>query len=485
MSDWIVAAENPADARVISHVRLFGILGTWMEADVVAATVRNAMTQGCERVYLVDNGSPDDTVAIAASEGAILARSFTTEHYDEHLRLRHMNDVVAEVSASEPDQYIWWYFLDADEFAHGPCGMTLRDYVRTLDVRFRVVGTRYFNHYPSHRPYYISGRHPLDFQPLCEELAYPMCPSGHRKHPLQRHDRRGARIECGRGFHLAQCADVLYEPSQPAFLHHFPFRDEGVTRARLASLWAKDATGVSRALESQDSTNHMRTRHRSLDAVYAHDWSHVENFIASPSTAGVHLKPWTESVEEPHRHVLRWRSAIGAGHVDTRATSPYGDDTTYRKGIAFLDGHGTIEDWGCGTAHARTFVTSSPYIGLDESSPHSDQIVDLTEYSSDADCVFMRHLLEHNTDWRRILANAVASFANRMVLIISTPFADTTRVIGTTSRATSAPVPDISFKREDLTGYFNQFTYREESFDTNTLYRTEHVFFIERPLVAT
>src|SRR3712207_6253822 len=30
----------------------------------------------------------------------------------------------------------------------------------------------------------------------------------------------------------------------------------------------------------------------------------------------------------------------------------YGDDTTYSKGMAFLDGHGTIEDWGCGTAYA-------------------------------------------------------------------------------------------------------------------------------------
>src|SRR5688572_8028515 len=111
MSDWIVAAPNPAEARTLPHVRLFGVLGTWMEADIVAANIRNAITQGCERVYLVDNGSPDETVAIAVAEGAILARSFTTERYDEHLRLRHMNDVVIEVSESEPDQHLWWHFL--------------------------------------------------------------------------------------------------------------------------------------------------------------------------------------------------------------------------------------------------------------------------------------------------------------------------------------------------------------------------------------
>ena len=57
-----------------------------MEADVVAASIRNAVTQGCERMYVVDNASPDDTVSVALAEGAILARSFTSERYNERLR---------------------------------------------------------------------------------------------------------------------------------------------------------------------------------------------------------------------------------------------------------------------------------------------------------------------------------------------------------------------------------------------------------------
>src|SRR5262249_61064577 len=94
----IDAVENPEDARVAARLRLFAVLGTWMEADVVADSVRNAFAQGCERVYLVDNGSEDDTVARAVEHGAILARTFVTEHYDERLRLRLMNDVVTEAS---------------------------------------------------------------------------------------------------------------------------------------------------------------------------------------------------------------------------------------------------------------------------------------------------------------------------------------------------------------------------------------------------
>src|SRR2546429_7689227 len=100
MGDWISAQPNPGDPAVLP-VRLFAVLGTWMEADVVAATVRNAIAQGCERVYLVDNDSPDDTVDVARREGAILARTFSSDRYDERLRLRHMNEVVAEQSEGD------------------------------------------------------------------------------------------------------------------------------------------------------------------------------------------------------------------------------------------------------------------------------------------------------------------------------------------------------------------------------------------------
>ena len=54
----------------------------------------NAFAQGCERVFLVDNDSRDDTVAEAVAAGAVLAETFATEQYDEVLRLEIMNRVV-------------------------------------------------------------------------------------------------------------------------------------------------------------------------------------------------------------------------------------------------------------------------------------------------------------------------------------------------------------------------------------------------------
>ena len=93
---------------------------------------------------------------------------------------------------------------------------------------------------------------------------------------------------------------------------------------------------------------------------------------------------------------------------------------------------------------------------------------------------FMRHVLEHNVEWRRILAGAIASFRKRMALIIFTPFAETTRVMSTALHCTSVSVPDLSFRKEDLTQCFDDLRYTEESLKTDTQYGVEHIFYIEK-----
>ena len=239
-SSWVAAVPNPPQHRPLADFRFFAVLGTWMEEDVVEETIEAAFAQGCERVYLVDNDSPDQTVKRALAAGAVLARSFRTPHYDEQLRLALMNEVVREVSDHEADEHLWWLWMDADEFPHGPRGLDLRTYLEGLDRRFRVVGARYFNHYPGPGPAVQPGRSLLEAQPLCEEMIFPMCPEGHRKHPLLRFDLLGPDIRCGVGFHQASCpGPVLVEPAEPMFLHHFPFRDPALTRARLEALWGR------------------------------------------------------------------------------------------------------------------------------------------------------------------------------------------------------------------------------------------------------
>ncbi len=201
---WVRAESPPAAAERLPSFGLYAIAVTWMEADVIGATVRNAFTQGCDRVLILDNDSPDDTIAAAKAAGAELAATFSTPELDEPLKIRLLNEIVAETSAASEHDHIWWLWLDADEFVHGPGGETVRAMVSALDRRFRIVGTRYINHYPDRRPEYLPGWHPLDFQPLGEERRGNLCSLGHRKHNLQRWDRAGPPMTCGLGFHAAR-----------------------------------------------------------------------------------------------------------------------------------------------------------------------------------------------------------------------------------------------------------------------------------------
>ena len=125
-----------------------------------------------------------------------------------------------------------------------------------------------------------------------------------------------------------------------------------------------------------------------------------------------------------------------------------GAKTTYKRAIEFLDIGGTLEDWGGGTGYARQFVKKSDYILIDGSwSKFDDKVVELEEYTSDADCILMRHVLEHNYGWEQILRNAVNSFQKKMALVIFTPLAEETCII---SDAASR-FPTHSFKCSDLT----------------------------------
>jgi glycosyltransferase involved in cell wall biosynthesis len=158
----------------------------------------------------------------------------------------------------------------------------------------------------------------------------------------------------------------------------------------------------------------------------------------------------------------------------------YGADTTYEKAIAFLDQPGaTIEDWGCGTAYAKRFVTAGTYRGVDGSPAGSTaEVVDLRRYRSRADCILLRHVLEHNGDWRDILTNAVESFQRRMVLVIFTPFVERTQYVHVDRKA---GIPTIAFRKDDLVELFRHLPYTEEHLTTATEYGVEHIFYFTRP----
>ncbi len=304
---WITTDEQPDRPRPLDSFRFFAIVCAWMEGDVIGATVANAFAQGCERVYLVDNDSPDDTVRAAVDAGAVLAESFSTERFEERLRFDIMNRVVRDVSEADGSEHIWWLWLDADEFPHGPRGMTIREHLAPLDRRFRVVGARFMNHFPSGTPQYLTGFHPLEFQPLCEEHHQGRC--GHRKHPLQRYDRAGPSIECGLGIHQAHSATrPLIEPPDPIFHHHFPYRDESVTRKRLARLCGTDENGRTRVHDGDTAVDGMVPRFETLDAVYRGHWDQVRSYRGTSEYESARPVPWATLAPRQDVEPRRWYS---------------------------------------------------------------------------------------------------------------------------------------------------------------------------------
>lgn len=137
----------------------------------------------------------------------------------------------------------------------------------------------------------------------------------------------------------------------------------------------------------------------------------------------------------------RWYAIMGD------QPEPFADTETYAIGARFLEGL-KVEDWGCGKGWMREFIPPGRYRGIDGSrSPFADAIVDLAEYRSTTEAVFMRHVIEHDWRWPQILANAVASFTHRMVLVLFTPMASETHDM---EWEPDPGVPNISFAAVDI-----------------------------------
>jgi len=293
----IVAEANPPDPDVLGAFSFFAVIKTWMDEDIVTATAKNAFAQGVEAVYLVDNASTDATVERALAAGAVLAESYETDVFEGRIPQVLMNAVVARVSLSCRSPYVWWLYLDTDEFPEGPDHMTLSEYLAGLDRRFRVVGSTYFNHVPAGKPEYIEGFHPIDFQPLCEEFRparHPPCHDGHWKHPLQRFDRDGLFIASDEGYHSATVRThvPLLEPIGGIRTHHFQYREEQRTRAKLEMTCGPGS--IRTALHQSIGNAGFAKRRKSLDAVYAQRWDDVVGLPNSRSRTGFTPTPWPD-----------------------------------------------------------------------------------------------------------------------------------------------------------------------------------------------
>jgi hypothetical protein len=178
----------------------------------------------------------------------------------------------------------------------------------------------------------------------------------------------------------------------------------------------------------------------------------------------------------PSSSAGRWNAA----YQGVSAIQPYGDITTYKLGAAYLKGL-CVEDWGCGLGWMRNYIEASLYTGVDGShTPFANKIVDLCEYRSTPEAIFMRHVLEHNERWLDILRNAVASFQRRMVLVLFTPWQETTRKLAVHEYTPGVFIPDFGFSEEDIVQELKPHLQKKDTLQTHTQYGLEHVFYCEK-----
>lgn len=169
-------------------------------------------------------------------------------------------------------------------------------------------------------------------------------------------------------------------------------------------------------------------------------------------------------------------------YKDIKAPQEYGPSDTYRLGAEYLSDCETIEDWGCGKGWLSTFISRERYIGIDGSkTPFANKVIDLQQYKSQTEGLFMRHVLEHNFGWKKILDNAVASFTKKMVLVVFTPFVEgVSHPIGWAKIDEEVTVPDIGFNWEELTGRFGTAKWHVERHPYKPPYNLEHIFYLQK-----
>jgi hypothetical protein len=92
----------------------------------------------------------------------------------------------------------------------------------------------------------------------------------------------------------------------------------------------------------------------------------------------------------------------------------------------------------------------------------------------------LRHVLEHNDNWEKVLQNALESFGKKLFLCLFTPLGEVTKEIAH-NKHLGVDVPDISFCRHDIEKHLADFDWKLiANIETKSQYNVENVYLIQR-----
>ena len=174
-------------------------------------------------------------------------------------------------------------------------------------------------------------------------------------------------------------------------------------------------------------------------------------------------------------YIDRWK----ASHGNKPDIKMYGSSMTYEMAAAFLNDCEVVEDWGCGRG-AFTLFRKKPIIGVDGTqTPYVHKVADLQHYTSDVEGILLRHVLEHNDNWKDVLTNAINSAKKKLCIVLFIPLSENgTEEI---SRAEDTNIPGLSIDKTEFLECFSHLKYVHAGrLYTDANYRNEHVFYITK-----
>jgi len=214
--------ENPPSSEATeTEFGVTAVISSYNEADIIGTVISHLVENGLD-VYLIDNHSTDDTVAVASrwlGRGLVGIETFP-EGSESHEHFPWEAILARKIFLTRRLGSTWVMHHDADEIRESPWpGVTLRDAIRWVDqVGYNAIGFR-----------------PLNFPPVDDRFTKGMDPRAHfmRWEDVADYDR--VQVKCWKiGADDVELADGGHEVrfSQrrvfpiPFILRHYPVRGQ-------------------------------------------------------------------------------------------------------------------------------------------------------------------------------------------------------------------------------------------------------------------